>query len=127
MKFNKEMTLTAYNVRYEDLREPKPRTTYEELFIMDQKFAEALATVNLLAPDYIRDKYRKRGYCVYEVSRIKPRRSVSVDLRQLWDDAAPDPAIKTRNQPGAQSPAEITNQQEDEAPLDLFAIESEAE
>lgn len=88
MNCTKKITITGYRVRYADLREPKPRTVHEEVYPLDK---DALAALNLLGldvADFITARYERGGYHVASVERISPKRIVSVDLRQLWDEAA---------------------------------------
>ena len=89
MNCTKKITITGYRVRYADLREPKPRTIHEEVYPLDK---DALAALNLLGldvADFITARYERGGYHVTSVERIAPKRIVSVDLRQLWNEAEP--------------------------------------
>lgn len=89
MNCTKKITITGYRVRYADLREPKPRAIHEEVYPLDK---DALAALNLLGldvADFITARYERGGYHVTSVERIAPKRIVSVDLRQLWNEAEP--------------------------------------
>ena len=87
MNCTKRITITGYRVRYADLREPKPRSIHKEVYPLDK---DALAALNLLGldvADFITARYERGGYHVTGVERIAPKRIVSADLRQLWDEA----------------------------------------
>lgn len=89
MNCTKKITITGYRVRYADLREPKPRAIHEEVYALDK---DALAALNLLGldvADFITARYERGGYHVVSVERIAPKRIISVDLRQLWNEAEP--------------------------------------
>lgn len=90
MNCTKKNTITGYRVRYADLRERIPRTIHEVINPVD---SEALAALNLLglnAADFITSRYERGGYHVVSVERITPKRAISVDLRQLWENAGKD-------------------------------------
>ena len=88
MKCTKKITITGYTVKYADLREPKPRTIREEVYILDKDGVEALSIMGLNVADFITTRYERGGYHVISVERIRARRTVAVDLHQLWEQAA---------------------------------------
>lgn len=89
MKCTKKITLTGYTVKYADLREPKPRTINEQVYTLDKDGVEALSIMGLNVADFITAQYERGGYHVISVERISARRTVAVDLHQLWEQLAP--------------------------------------
>ena len=89
MNCTKKITLTGYLVKYADLREPKPRTIYEEVYTLDKDGVDALALMGLNVADFITARYERGGYHVTSVERITPKRVITLDLCQLWTAAAP--------------------------------------
>ena len=85
----KELILTGYRVQYIDLREPKPRTPREEIHVADRQWLEAIGLVGLTAAECIKKLYEGRGYKVFAMEPIKPKRVVGVDLKELWAQAEP--------------------------------------
>lgn len=45
MTCTKLISMTGYLVRYVDLREPKPRTTHEDVYVLDKDALAALGAV----------------------------------------------------------------------------------
>ena len=88
MKCTKKITITSYTVKYADLREPKPRTIREEVYILDKDGVESLSIMGLNVADFITTRYERGGYHVISVERIRAQRTVAVDLHQLWEQAA---------------------------------------
>lgn len=88
MKCFRKLTLTGYTVKYVDLREPKPRAVYEEVYTVDGDTKGSFDKLGLNLTDYIRDRYERGGYVCCSIERIKARRQVDVDLRELWEIAA---------------------------------------
>lgn len=87
MNCTKRITLTGYLVKYVVLREPKPRIIHEEIYTMDKDSAEALGLLELNAVDYIAARYQRGGCRVTGIERIEAKRTASMDLRKLWEDA----------------------------------------
>lgn len=87
MNCTKKVTLTGYLVKYADLREPKPRTIYEEVYTLDKDGVAALGLLGLNVADFITSRYERGGYHVISVERINPKLTACVDLRQLWTEA----------------------------------------
>lgn len=85
MNCRKKITLTGYSVKYADLREAKPRTVCEEVYIFDKDGLDALNLLGLDVADFIRNRYETGGWYVISVERIKPKREAMIDLRQLWE------------------------------------------
>lgn len=92
MKCRKQLVLTGYRVQFIDLREPKPRTPREEIHVVDRQWLDALAVIGKNATGIIKEQYAKAGYEVFSVEQIKPKRTLWLDLHQLWNEAEP-PAI----------------------------------
>lgn len=89
MNCRKELVLTGYRVRFVDLREPKPRTPKEKVHVMDQQWLEALRLTHQNVIGSIQEQYEWAGYKVFEVESIPPKRSIVLDLVQLWESAEP--------------------------------------
>lgn len=85
MTCSKQIVLTGYRVQYVDLREPKPRTPREEVYIADQQWHEAMGLVGQNVLDAIVTRYERAGYHAYCVEKIKPKRVAEIDLCRLWD------------------------------------------
>ena len=98
MKCRKQLVLTGYRVQFVDLREPKPRTPREEIHVADRQWLDALGVIGKNATGIIREQYAKAGYEVFSVEQIKPKRTLWLDLCELWNEA--------------ESPATITNEEE---------------
>lgn len=84
MKCCKEIMLTGYRVQYIDLREPKPRTPREEIHVADNAWIHACGLLGIVPADRIRDWYVTGGYKVISIESIRPKRTILLDLRQLW-------------------------------------------
>lgn len=93
MNCKKELVLTGFKVQFVDLREPKPRTPQEEIYTVDREFLDALGLLHLEITDIIRSRYEKIGYKVFSVSKISPKRVVTLDLNRLFTEAAATPEI----------------------------------
>lgn len=87
MNCRKQIVMTGYHVQFVDLREPKPRTVYDETYVLDRKFIDSLGVVRINVIDYITEKYAKAGYHVCNVQKAHSKRAAYVDLRQMWEDA----------------------------------------
>ena len=98
MKCRKQLVLTGYRVQFVDLREPKPRTPREEIHVADRQWLDALGVINKNATGIIKEQYAKAGCEVFSVEQIKPKRTLWLDLCQLWNEAG--------------SPATITNEED---------------
>lgn len=84
MKCTKKIVLTAYKVQFVDLREPKPRTPQEEIYVADQDWHEAMSIVGLNVRDVIVKRYERGGFHAYSVQQIKPKCVAELDLNQLY-------------------------------------------
>ena len=89
MTCTKQISMTGYLVRYVDLREPKPRTVHEGLYVMDKDALAALGLLGLNVADFITARYERGGYYVIGIAPAKPKRVAEIDLRQLWEQSAP--------------------------------------
>lgn len=78
------LILTGYTVQYVDMRTPKPRETYTDTFVLDADTIAALARTGQTIPDFIRGRYEKGGYNAISIDKAGPRRTVPLDLRELW-------------------------------------------
>lgn len=89
----KQLVLTGYRVQYVDLREPKPRTPKEAIHVADGQWLYAMGMTGNNVLGHIQEQYELRGYKVFGVEPIKPKRVVELDLCQLWDEAEPPVAV----------------------------------
>lgn len=89
MNCTKKITITGYLVKYVDLREPKPRTIHEEVYVMDKDALDALNLLGLDVADFIKKRYERGGYRVISAERITPKRVAEIDLCKLWEQMAP--------------------------------------
>lgn len=87
MNQTKRITLTGYEVKFIDLREPKPRHICTEVYTLDQAGADALQLLGMNVTDFVTARYERGGYHVTSVERIKAKRNAIVDLRRLWEEA----------------------------------------
>lgn len=95
MKCTKKIVITAYKVKYVDLREEKPRTPREEICTIDKDWADAMGLLHLDITDAIRTRYERAGYKAFSIEKITPKCEVTLDLNQLYidqlDDSLPEP------------------------------------
>ena len=89
MKCTKNIVLTGYRVQYVDLRDPKPRTPREEIYVVDQQWHAAMGHLGLNVRDAIVKRYEYGGFHAFSVEQVKPKKVVEVDLSQLWEQEAP--------------------------------------
>ena len=89
MKCRKQLVLTGYRVQYVDLREPKPRTPQEKIHVADRRWLDALGVISKNATGIINEQDAKAGYEVFSVEQIKPKRTLWLDLCELWNEAEP--------------------------------------
>ena len=89
MNCTKQISMTGYLVRHVDLREPKPRTVHESVYVMEKDALAALGLMGLNVLDYITTSYERGGYHVIGIAPAKPKRVAEVDLCQLWEQSAP--------------------------------------
>lgn len=83
----KQLVLTGYRVRYVDLRESKPRTVHEEIHVADSEWIDACGVLGVSPPDRIKDWYEVGGYKVIGIEKVKPKRTIVLDLQKLWEQA----------------------------------------
>lgn len=76
--------MTGYLVRYVDLREAKPRSVKEDVYVMEKYALAALGMLGLNVADFITSRYERGGYHVIGIEPVKPKRVAEVDLCQLW-------------------------------------------
>ena len=88
MTCTKRISMTGFLVRYVDLREPKPRSTHEDVYVMDKDALTALGLMGLNVADFITARYERGGYYVIGIAPAKPKRVAEIDLRQLWEQSA---------------------------------------
>lgn len=84
MKFEKEITLVAFEVEYYDHRQPKPRPLLREDVILDGGRISALERLGIRPAGYIAQQFERSGYAVTEV-RWGERIQAQVDLAELWN------------------------------------------
>ena len=88
MTCTKRISMTGFLVRYVDLREPKPRTVHEGLYVMDKDALAALGLLGLNVADFITARYERGGYHVISVERIPQKRTAEINLLKVWQCAA---------------------------------------
>ena len=84
MTCTKRISMTGYLVRHVDLREAKPRSVKEDVYVLDKDALAALGLLGLNVVDFITTRYEHGGYHVIGIEPIKPKRVSEVDLCQLW-------------------------------------------
>lgn len=89
MNCTKQISMTGYLVRYVDLREPKPRTVHESVYVMDKDALAAMGLMGLNVADFITARYERGGYNVISVERIQQKRTAEINLLKVWQCAAP--------------------------------------
>ena len=87
MKFEKIITLTAYEVEYIDQRQPKPRTVHRETVILDGGMISAIERLGMRPNGYICRKYEAEGYTVANIHKGE-KLTAYVDLEQLWKETS---------------------------------------
>lgn len=98
MKCRKDLVLTGYRVKFVDLREPKPRTPQERIYVADSQWLNALGLIGQNVIANIQEQYERAGYKVFCVEPIKPKRVAEIDLCQLWEQLA---QLTTEESPAA--------------------------
>ena len=89
MTCTKRITITGSLVRYVDLRESKPRTIHESVYVIEKDALSVLGLLGLNVLDYITTNYERGGYHVIGIAPAKPKRVAEIDLCQLWEQSAP--------------------------------------
>ena len=84
MKFEKAITLTAYEVEYSDQRQPKPRTIHRETVVLDGGKLSALERLGMRPAGYLAQQFERNGYTVTTIRRGETI-NANVDLAELWD------------------------------------------
>ena len=84
MKFEKTITLTAYEVEYIDQRQPKPRTVHRETVVLDGGTLSALERLGMRPAGYLAQQFERSGYTVATIRRGETI-NAHVDLAELWD------------------------------------------
>lgn len=84
MKFEKTITLTAYEVEYIDQRQPKPRTVHRETVVLDGGKLSALERLGMRPTGYLAQQFERSGYTVATIRRGETI-NAHVDLAELWD------------------------------------------
>lgn len=84
MKFEKAITLTAYEVEYIDQRQPKPRTVHRETVVLDGGKLSALERLGMRPAGYLAQQFERSGYTVATIRRDETI-NAHVDLAELWD------------------------------------------
>ena len=83
MKFEKEITLVAFEVEYYDHRQPKPRPLLREDVILDGGRLSALERLGIRPAGYITEQFNRNGFTVSAV-RWGEKLTARVDLDALW-------------------------------------------
>lgn len=86
MRLTKKINLTDYTVFYVDLRDPKPRQSFEDHVILDGGRISALHRLGQTDTGWIVSMYEKRGLAVEGIVKGKPV-TAEVDLTELWCQA----------------------------------------
>ena len=94
MTCTKQISMTGYLVRYVDLREPKPHSTHEDVYVLDKDALAALGLMGLNVLDFITVRFERGGYHVIGIAPAKPKRVAEIDLRQLWEQSAPPTTVE---------------------------------
>ena len=89
MTCTKRISMTGFLVRYVDLREPKPRSIHEDVYVLDKDVLTALGLMGLNVLDFITTRFERGGYHVIGIAPAKPKRVAEIDLCQLWEQSAP--------------------------------------
>ena len=89
MTCTKQISMTGFLVHYVDLREQKPRSTHEDVYVLDKDALAALGLMGLNVLDFITARYERGGYHVIGIAPAKPKRVAEIDLCQLWEQSAP--------------------------------------
>ena len=111
MKCTKNIVLTGYRVQFVDLRDPTPRTPREEIYVVDQRWNDAIGIVGMNTHDVITERYSRGGFHVYSVEQIKPKRVVELDLKQLYENQTTQARMQRLLEWGrAHSDAQLNNQ-----------------
>ena len=97
MTCTKRLVLTGYQVQYVDLREQKPRQIHEETYIVDKDWLDAAALLGRNVIDAIRERYESIGYRAFSIEKIHGKQVVSLNLQQLWSEAAHATPTDTTN------------------------------
>lgn len=84
MKFEKTITLIAYEVEYIDQRQEKPRTVHRKTVVMDGDRLAALESLGMRPAGYISQQFERNGYTVAAIRRDETI-NAHVDLAELWD------------------------------------------
>lgn len=83
MKFEKTITLTAYEVEYIDRRQEKPRTVHRETVVLDGGKLSAMEHLGLRPVGYLTQQFERNGYTVATIRRGETI-NAHVDLAELW-------------------------------------------
>ena len=90
MNCTKQISMTGYLVRHVDLREAKPRSVNEDVYVMEKGALSALSLLGLSVTEFIAARYERGGYHVISVERIPKRRTAEINLLKVWQCAHPD-------------------------------------
>ena len=85
----KQISMTGYLVRYVDLRGAKPRSTHEDVYVLEKDVLKALEALRMNVADFITARYERGGYHVISVERIQQKRTAEINLLKVWQCAAP--------------------------------------
>ena len=90
MTCTKQISMTGYLVRYVDLREQKPRSTHEDVYVIEKDALAALGLLGLNVADFITARYERGGYHVISVERIPQKRTAEINLLKFWQNTSPE-------------------------------------
>lgn len=86
----KQISLTGYLVRHVDLREAKPRSVKEDVYVMEKGALSALGQLGLSVTEFIAARYERGGYHVISVERIPKKRTAEINLLKVWQCTTPN-------------------------------------
>ena len=83
MEFKKNISLTAYEVEYIDLRQEKPRTARRETVVLDGGIISALNRLGMRPAGYIAQQFEHSGHAVTSIHKGETI-GAQVNLSALW-------------------------------------------
>ena len=90
MTCTKLISMTAFLVRYVDLREAKPHCTHEDVYVLDKDALNALEALRMNVADFITARYERGGNHVIGVEGVSNNRAVEINLLKFWQNASPE-------------------------------------
>lgn len=106
MKFEKAITLTAYEVEYIDQRQEKPRTVHRKAVVMDGDRLAALESLGMRPAGYISQQFEHSGYTLATIRRGETI-NAHVDLTELWTRTRNEIRVKQLEKQAAEIAARL--------------------